>query len=806
MPQRHSPDSIDYHILSTSTLTDDRIRVLKSNDLFAVFNRFGDIQPHGLDSVHGLYLADMRYVSLLKLRLAGCHPLFLSSTVKENNALMTVDLTNPDMDINDVRLPADTVHIMRTKFLLDNTCYERIRLHNFGKQTITLPITLHCAGDFADIFELRGNHREFQGTYGTPECDQNSITYTYLGLDDLRRQTTIRFSPSPDNITVHPNTRSESQINNHLDEQIAHFTAHLEPGDEIVLHMTIHCRVHDETFLDELSDDLAEAITREIADDQASALAYETREVYETDPSIDQTHEQANEQVSQEIPPPEDISSAIPLQEAPPRTHREALHQLIADAQHARQQASEIISSNDLFNRWIARSEADLYMLTTRTTYGPYPYAGTPWYSTVFGRDGLITAYQTLWNMPNMARGVLAFLAAHQATEFNDDLDSEPGKIIHEMRRSEMALTTEVPFRHYYGSIDSTPLFIWLAGAYYERTADLTFIESLWPAIERAVTWMDIWGQQNGNGYLVYNKRAEVGLLQQGWKDSEDSIFHTDGTIAPPPIALCEVQAYAYGARLAAARIADVLGHEEFATIQRSKAETLRIQFERDFWCEELGLYALAIDGNGRKSQVRSSNPGHCLLTGIASPERARRIADSLMHPDFYSGWGIRTLARGEARYNPLSYHNGSIWPHDNSLIAAGFGHYALREPVLCILEDFFLCSRYLDLHRLPELFCGLTRRPGEGPTLYPVACSPQAWAAGSIFLFLQAATGLTIDAEANAISFYQPRLPPSLHELELRNITIGDAHATILIKRHANDTGVEVISRTGDIKVLVLK
>lgn len=771
MPHQNStgPESIDYNILATSTLSDDRIRVLKSSDLFAVFNRFGDIRPHGLDGVHGLYLTDMRYVSLLKLRLAGHRPLFLSSTVKENNALMTVDLTNPDMDIQGVRLPADTVHIVRSKFLLDNTCYERIRLHNFGKQTITLPLSIECAGDFADIFELRGNRRDRQGTYSACEIDQNSMSYSYLGLDHLHRNTTISFSPKPDKITSKDSIQTAGQLSSGIQGQTAYFTANLKPGDEMVILMTIHCSV-------------------------AQADEYEDKDISAT---------ASSQQTPDDTP---DTFFAIPLHKNPPLIHKEALQQLISDAQIARLQASEISSSNDLFNRWIARSEADIYMLMTQTAYGPYPYAGTPWYSTIFGRDGLITAYQCLWNMPGLARGVLAFLAAHQATKVDDELDAEPGKIIHEMRRSEMALTHEVPFKHYYGSIDSTPLFVWLTGEYLQRTADLDFIQLLWPAIQRAVEWIDNCSAQHERGYIAYHQRAKVGLLQQGWKDSEDSVFHTDGAIASPPIALCEVQAYTYGARLAAGRIARALGNEAFAQQQYSKAEVLRTHFESDFWCEELGLYALAIDGNGKKSRVRSSNPGHCLLTKIASPERARRIADALMHPDFYSGWGIRTLARGEARYNPLSYHNGSIWPHDNSIIAAGFGQYGLREPVLRMLEDFFICSRFLDLHRLPELFCGLARRPGEGPTLYPVACSPQAWAAGTIFLLLQAATGMNINAEDNTISFLEPSLPPSLKELEVHNIAIDDNVVDILIKRHANDTGIEVIARTGGVKVLVLK
>ncbi|MBA2664314.1 MAG: amylo-alpha-1,6-glucosidase [Bradymonadaceae bacterium] len=737
------PHSIDYHILATSTLTDDRIRVLKHSDMFAVFNRYGDILRQGLDGVHGIYLADMRHLSRLELRVAGCRPLLLSSTVKEDNAVMTVDMTNPDLEFDGVRLNSDTVHILRTKFLLDNSCYEEIRLHNFGKRALTLPLTLSCEGDFADIFELRGTRRDARGIRGEVRLGRNSITHSYLGLDGVHRETVITYSPMP----------------SHVAADHVRFEVHLEPGWEAAITMTIDCLVKAEHGLLEGSE-----------------------------------------------PGEDGMAHAIPLHQTTSTSYADAFQDLSGDAKVARMQACDVRTSNDLFDRWSARSSADLHMLTTQTLYGPYVYAGTPWYSTVFGRDGLITAYQCLWVMPQLARGVLSFLAAHQATQLVDAQDAEPGKIIHEMRRSEMALVNEVPFQRYYGSIDATPLFIWLAGAYYKRTADLAFIEQLWPAIERAVDWIDNWGARNGSGYVAYHKRADKGLLQQGWKDSEDSVFHADGTIAEPPIALCEVQAYVYGARLAAARLATALQREGYAQEQRRKAERLSEQFERDFWCEDLGLYALAIDGNGRRCEVRSSNAGHCLLTGIASPTRAARITAELMKEDFYSGWGIRTLACNEVRYNPLSYHNGSIWPHDNALIAAGMGRYGFRDQVLRLLEDFFMSSRFFDLHRLPELFCGFARRQGEGPTLYPVACSPQAWAAGSIYLFLQAAMGLVIDAAASTVTFYQPRLPASLREVELRNLSVAGASLDILIKQHVNDTGVEVIARTGNVKVLVVK
>jgi glycogen debranching enzyme len=366
-----------------------------------------------------------------------------------------------------------------------------------------------------------------------------------------------------------------------------------------------------------------------------------------------------------------------------------------------------------------------------------------PWFSTVFGRDGIITALQTLWLNPEIAKGVLEYLASSQADRTDAMADSEPGKILHEMRRSEMAATGEVPFARYYGSVDATPLFIILAGAYFDRTADRDFVERLWPNIGRALSWIDDYGDVDGDGFVEYARHSGKGLVQQGWKDSSDSVFHSDGKIAEPPVALCEVQGYVYAAKLAAAKLSRVLGNVDRSCALEVQAETLRTRFEEAFWCEDLGTYALALDGRKRPCRVRASNAGHCLYSGIASPERGRRVAETLLGNEFFTGWGIRTLGKSEVRYNPLSYHNGSIWPHDNSIIASGLARYGSKKLAGQVLLALLDLSSEVDLHRLPELFCGLKRRPAEGPTLYPVACSPQAWSAAAPFLILEGCLGI---------------------------------------------------------------
>ena len=454
-----------------------------------------------------------------------------------------------------------------------------------------------------------------------------------------------------------------------------------------------------------------------------------------------------------------------------------------------------ISCTNSRFNDWLSRSIADVQMMMVGNPELNYPYAGVPWFGTVFGRDGIITALQSLWLNPAIARGVLECLARTQAEKADPDIEAEPGKILHEMRHGEMAALGEVPFGRYYGSVDATPLFIMLAGAYYERTADAKFIQDLWPNIERALRWIDEFGDADHDCFVEYRKRGSKGLVQQGCKDSNDSIFHADGCLAEPPIALCEVQGYVYAAKLAAARLARVAGGNRKPADLEVEAENLRAAFEDQFWCEEISTYALALDGDKRPCRVRTSNAGQCLYTGIASPEHARRVADTLFQSESFSGWGLRTVASAEKRYNPLSYHDGSIWPHDNSLIACGLARYGFKELAGKILMSLLDLSTQVELHRLPELFCGVDRREGEGPTLYPVACSPQAWAAAAPFLILQACLGISISAERKRILFDDPYLPEGIPNLALHDLRCGGISVDLFLERR-NDS--VLVHKTG--------
>ena len=490
----------------------------------------------------------------------------------------------------------------------------------------------------------------------------------------------------------------------------------------------------------------------------------------------------------------------------PPRRYSDTVADVRRRAADDDERACRVLGSNHSFNRWLRRSEADLRMMITQTGHGPYPYAGIPWFSTPFGRDGIITALELLWAVPDVARGVLGFLADTQATTRNDARDAQPGKILHEMRDGEMATLGEIPFGQYYGTADATPLFVMLAHAYFQRTGDAAFVERLWPHLLAALDWMDRDGDPDHDGFIEYARRSETGLVQQGWKDSWDSVFHEDGTLAAAPIALCEIQGYAYAAWRGAAQLAAARGDAAQADRWDQRAATLQARFEEAFWCDDLGTYALALDARKRPCRVRTSNPGHCLFTGIASRPRAHRVAETLMSEHSFTGWGIRTAASGTARYNPMSYHNGSVWPHDNALIAAGLARYGCTSDASRVFGAMFDLGQVVDLHRMPELICGFHRRPGDSPTLYPVACAPQAWAAGAVYLLVQACLGLHVDGVARRVSFAHAVLPEEIDWLRIINLTVGSASVDLLLTRHTHDVGVTVLRRSGPIEIIAIK
>ena len=678
-----------FYIPATGPATRPR-RALKHDNTFAVLDSHGDIGASA-GGTDGLFNCDTRFLSHFELLLNGMQPLLLGSNLRDDNTLLTVDLTNPDMYFDDhLVLPKDTLHVVRTIFLWRDTFYQRLAIQNHGDRAVDLRLTMLFDSDFADLFEVRGLRRERRGTITREAVRPATTVLSYEGLDAKLRQTVLHFDPTPSELTA---TTVSYRLN-------------IAPKEFTPVCCSIGCGAPE---------------------------------------------------------PPKPIPLLRGLR---------AIHRNLRAMSH---NAATVETSNDLFNEVLCRSMSDLYMLMTKTPQGPYPYAGIPWYSTTFGRDGLITALQMLWLDPRIAQGVLRRLAALQATTDDPASDAQPGKILHEMREGEMAALREVPFGLYYGTVDATPLFVMLAGLYAERTGDDATIVELWPAIEAALAWIDGPGDPDGDGFIEYYRATEEGLANQGWKDSQDAIFHADGHLAEGPIALAEVQGYVYSAKLLAARCAKRLGRMQDAHRLKAEADLLAERFDAAFWCPDLGTYALALDGKKQPCRVRSSNAGQVLFTGIARPERALEVGDGLLRPNFFSGWGIRTIANTEARYNPMSYHNGSIWPHDNALIALGLARYGLKRSVERVFKGLFDAATYMEMRRLPELFCGFQRGRGRGPTLYPVACSPQAWASATPFTLIEASLGLQFDPAANEIRLHNPSLPSFLDEVVLRNLHLKE-------------------------------
>ncbi|MGB8956162.1 MAG: amylo-alpha-1,6-glucosidase [Tumebacillaceae bacterium] len=464
-------------------------------------------------------------------------------------------------------------------------------------------------------------------------------------------------------------------------------------------------------------------------------------------------------------------------------------------------ETTQVVTDNEAFNRLYNRSRHDMLALLTDLGDGRFPVAGVPIYAVPFGRDSLIAAWQTAAVQPEIMRGTLKTMARHQGTKIDAWRDEQPGKILHEIRYGELANLNVIPHAPYYGTIDATPLFLVLAAEYFYWTGDEAFLRELLPNIERALEWCDQYGDRDGDGYVEYYQESSKGCTNQGWKDSGDSLVHRNGELAEASIALSEVQGYVYDAKVRLASVFERLGHAEKATALREQAAALRTRYAQDFWMDDEKYVALALDKNKAQVGSVSSNPGHNLLSGLLTEEQAAHVAKRLLADDMFSGWGIRTLSANEKAYNPMSYHNGSVWPHDNSLIVMGLKRYGFHAEAERVMEGLLATAGHFAYDRLPELFCGYDTDEGH-PVSYPVACSPQAWAAGTALTFVRVILGLMPDVPAGIVTI-APSLPKGIHHMEISKLRVGSGFLDLLIQKQGEHTTFKVLRNTSGLQIV---
>jgi glycogen debranching enzyme len=728
------------------------VQVLKHGNLFMLTDQFGDI--HSDTRGLGIYRDDTRLLSGSVLRVSGERPVVLQGSTGANYRGV-IQLTNPTLDRNpnDKMRPGPglagrKLGITRERLLSGVALEERVRIVNFAETEETVDLLLELAYDGADIFEVRGYPREERGTLLPIAATDSRVTFGYDGLDGRRRRTWLAFSEpgtfAPVTAADRPNLGGSVRYR---------WTFELPAGAEQELSWSVWA---GETPI------------------PTGVPAPTAR--------------------------PDDIRELFP---EPPRIAADEG----ATAYHAwARGTTSVATDHELFNLTIGRSVADLRLLVND---GPregqrYVSAGVPWFTTLFGRDSIITALQTLAFRPQIAVEALDVLASLQATEVDDWRDAEPGKILHELRVGETAKAGELPHSPYYGSIDSTPLWLVLLGATFDWTGDRALVDRLWPNALAALRWIDEWGDRDGDGFVEYERRSTRGLLNQGWKDSGDAIRDRNGRESKAPIALAEVQGYVFDAKVRMSRLARLRGENELAERLTREAETLRGRFEEAFWVEDQRYYAMALDADKRQADAIGSNAGHCLWSGIVSQERARDVADRLLSPTLFSGWGIRTYGAGQLGYNPFGYHTGTVWPHDTSLAAAGLKRYGFHEEANRLVGHVFEAAQHFGEFRLPELFCGFDRETAPMPVPYPVACSPQAWSAAASFMFLQTMLGLRGHAEAKELELLRPNLPDWLGKVTVTNLRIGEASVDLLFHRWRGTTSAEVLRKVGDLSVTI--
>jgi glycogen debranching enzyme len=754
------------------------VGVLKHGNLYLLTDPFGDIHPdsRGL----GLYDLDTRVLSCAVLRINGVRPTLLRAQSAANH-ISTIQLTNPELRRDPVikqdkkeALALRAISVTRRRWIAGGLA-ERIEITNYSaaRQHILLDLLLDV--DDADIFEVRGRVREHRGRFRQTEATPESLVFAYEGLDGLLRRTLLSFTraevtaSSPDDVGG-----GEGSVR-------LHWAIDVEPGARDAIRWEVATDLRPIPGAAQAAEATPTRLARSVAGGAADSAV--------RDDAASETNGSA--------------------QPASPASRLAIAEPSVAEGEYGNwlERCARIRSDGELLDLAIRRSIADLRLLRND---GPmrgehYVAAGVPWFATLFGRDSIITSLEILPFMPDVARETLRVLADWQATEDDPERDMEPGKILHELRVGELARTGELPHRPYYGSIDATPLWLILLDETYRWTGDLELVRSLWPNALAALEWIDRWGDRDGDGFVEYERRTKAGLLNQGWKDSGDAIRHRDGTPAVAPIALVEIQGYVYDAKRRLARLANRLGEHELSARLDVEATELQRRFDTAFWMDDVGYYAIALDRDKRQVGTISSNPGHCLWSGIVPPERVNAVVDRLLDPTMDCGWGIRTYASGQPGFNPVGYHTGTVWPHDNAIIAAGMKRVGRHDAADRIATRIFEAAQHSPDFRLPELFCGYDRGLADVPIPYPVACSPQAWSAATALSLLQTMLGMHADAARDVLELERPHLPSWLGKVTVHELHVGERTVDLLFHRwRGTTTSAEVLRRDGPLELVI--
>lgn len=717
---------------------------LKDDDLFLITDTLGNIAGCSEDDLKasmGLFCHDTRFLSRLELQIEGRSPVLLSSNV-EKGFVLSVLCANPR--IKD-RLLAETIG-MKREIVINGGLFEEIEITNYTTNPVQFEVSLSFGADFLDLFEIRGFDRSQRGQLlrflpkgELPQTDEDFLSVKNQSSGDRAAPELILAYQGLDKSLM----ESRLEFCHHPPDQFKGYTAVWQI---------------------------------ELGSHETQKIGYRLQML-------------TNGRSSSIVSPPVTLAQAKAAE--------------LMEEKEWLGRVTRISSDNMTVNRIIKRAEQDIYLL--RQTFGKDKIlsAGVPWFSTLFGRDSIIAASQTLILDSSIARQTLSVLADYQGKIEDDWREEEPGKILHEIRLGEMARCQEIPHTPYYGTVDATPLWLMLYAEYYAWTNDRETLDRLWPNALAAMEWIDRNSQETG--YLAYHRKSKRGLINQGWKDSGDCIVNRQGQMASGPITLCEVQAYVYAAKVRLSEMARLKKRLDLAEAWQEDARQLKTRFNRDFWIDDLDFCALALDGEGNPVDSITSNPGHCLNLGILLPEKADSVAERLQAPDMFNGWGIRTLSSESPAYNPMGYHTGSVWPHDNALISLGLRSLGRIDQALEVatgLLDMALLQAY---QRPPELFCGFERMDeGDRPVQYPVACSPQAWATGSIFQLLQMMVNLVPDAPSNYLRIIDPALPESIPHLSLQNLRIGSTLLDLEFERSGETTACRVSRKRGNLRVVI--